>query len=262
MKMRCAVIGLGEAGGVFAAALAASGHQVLGYDPANTPTPEGVTRTATLRECVEGAAYVMVLTAASAAPAVAAECGPLLAEGACYADFTSAPPAVMERLGKTIDGFADVAILGPVPLHGHKVPLLVSGPGAAAVSRLVSPLGTPVEVLDAPPGAAMARKLLRSVFMKGLALVVCEAVTAGEAAGDKDWIRAEVARQLAGDGQAIIDRFLTGTRTHAVRRAQEMHDTGAYLDDLGVPTEMTRAAERGLRRIATQADPVLAEARP
>ncbi|MEI8406376.1 MULTISPECIES: DUF1932 domain-containing protein [unclassified Kribbella] len=94
----------------------------------------------------------------------------------------------------------------------------------------------------------MARKLLRSVFMKGLALVICEAVEAGRAAGDEEWIRAEIVRQLAGDGQAVIDRFLTGTSTHAVRRAQEMHDTGAYLDDLGVSAEMTRATERSLRR--------------
>ncbi|MEW1846555.1 DUF1932 domain-containing protein [Nonomuraea angiospora] len=256
--MRCAVIGLGEAGGVYAAALAVAGHEVLGYDPGDTPTPEGVTRTATLREAVEQAAYVLVLTGAAAAPAVAEQCLPHLAPGACYADFTSASPEVMERLGRMVGeraDFADVAILGPVPLHRHLVPLLASGPGADALARLVRPLGGPrevsVEVLDGPPGAAMARKLLRSVFMKGLASVVCEAVAAGRAAGDEEWIRGEIAKQLAGDGQAVIDRFLTGTRTHAVRRAMEMRDTGAYLDVLGVPAEMTRAAEQTLRRLST-----------
>ncbi|MEV4008934.1 DUF1932 domain-containing protein [Nonomuraea angiospora] len=256
--MRCAVIGLGEAGGVYAAALAAAGHEVLGYDPGDTPTPAGVTRTATPREAVEQAAYVLVLTGAAAAPSVAEQCLPHLAPGACYADFTSASPEVMERLGRTVGeraDFADVAILGPVPLHGHLVPLLASGPGAEAIARLVRPLGgsreVSVEVLDGPPGAAMARKLLRSVFMKGLASVVCEAVVAGRAAGDEDWIRVEIAKQLAGDGQAVIDRFLTGTRTHAVRRAMEMRDTGAYLDVLGVPAEMTRAAEQTLRRLST-----------
>jgi hypothetical protein len=64
-------------------------------------------------------------------------------------------------------------------MHGHQVPLLASGPGAAAIAGLLRPLGAPVEVLDGPPGAAMGRKLLRSVFMKGLASVVCEAVAAG-----------------------------------------------------------------------------------
>lgn len=255
--MRCAVIGLGEAGGVYAAALAAAGHEVLGHDPADIPTPEGVTRTATPREAVDRAAYVLVLTGAAAAPTVAEQCLPHLADGVCYADFTSAAPEVMDRLGREIGeraDFADVAILGPVPLHGQLVPLLASGPGAEALARLIRPLGSPrevsVEVLDGPPGAAMARKLLRSVFMKGLASVVCEAVAAGQAADDATWIRAEIAKQLAGDGQTVIDRFLTGSRTHAVRRAKEMRDTAAYLDVLGVPAEMTRAAERTLHRLS------------
>ena len=81
----------------------------------------------------------------------------------------------------------------------------------------------------------MAHKLLRSVLMKGLASVVVEAVTAGRAAGLEDWIRAQIAGQLAGDGQAVIDRFLTGTAKHAVRRSKEMQDTASYLSDLGVP---------------------------
>ncbi|MCG5217050.1 NAD(P)-dependent oxidoreductase [Streptosporangium sp. KLBMP 9127] len=249
--MRCAVIGLGEAGSVYAAALAAAGHEVLGYDPRPGDTPAGVTRTATLRDTVGDAELVLVLTGASAAADVAEACRDRLRPGSAYADFTSSAPEVMERLGRRIENFADVAILGPVPLHGATVPLMVSGPGADALAGLMRPLGTPVEVLAAAPGAAMARKLLRSVFMKGLASVVCEAVAAGQAAGDEEWIRGEIARQLSGDGQAVIDRFLTGTRTHAVRRAQEMRDTGAYLSGLGVPAEMTRAAEQTLRRLAT-----------
>ena len=85
----------------------------------------------------------------------------------------------------------------------------------------------------------MAHKLLRSVLMKGLASVVVEAVTAGRAAGLEEWIRAQIAGQLAGDGQAVIDRFLTGTAKHALRRSKEMQDTASYLSDLGVPAEMT-----------------------
>ena len=56
--------------------------------------------------------------------------------------------------------------------------------------------------------------------------------------------------QLAGDGQAVIDRLLTGTRTHAERRAHEMHDAAGYLADLGVPSTMTQAAQSTHRRIS------------
>ena len=125
--------------------------------------------------------------------------------------------------------FADVAILGPVPTLGAKTPLMVSGPGSGAVADLLAPLGADIEIADGEPGTAMAHKLLRSVLMKGLASVVVEAVTAGRAAGLEDWIRAQIAGQLAGDGQAVIDRFITGTAKHALRRSKEMQDTASYL---------------------------------
>jgi 3-hydroxyisobutyrate dehydrogenase len=114
------------------------------------------------------------------------------------------------------------------------------------VALLLRPLGVDVEIADGGPGAAMAHKLLRSVLMKGLAAVVVEAVTAGRAAGLESWIRGQIANQLAGDGQAVIDRFLAGTAKHAVRRSKEMQDTANYLADLGVPAEMTAASAAAL----------------
>ena len=50
----------------------------------------------------------------------------------------------------------------------------------------------PVEVLGGEPGAAAARKLLRSVFMKGLAASCVESLRAARAAGCEDWMRAEI----------------------------------------------------------------------
>ncbi|MFJ4172135.1 DUF1932 domain-containing protein [Paenarthrobacter sp. NPDC089714] len=251
----CTVIGLGEAGATYAAALVAAGHHVKGFDPVAPSTPAGVVRASTAAEACAGADIVLVLTGAAAAPFVAEECLPVLAEGSCYADFTSSAPQVMQELGRIPSGalFADVAILGPVPTEGARTPLMVSGPGSAAVAALLAPLGADVEIADGEPGAAMAHKLLRSVLMKGLASVVVEAVTAGRAAGLEEWIRGQIARQLAGDGQAVIDRFLVGTAKHAQRRSKEMQDTAGYLaDDLKVPAEMTTAAAAALVRMAAE----------
>jgi len=252
----CTVIGLGEAGATYASALVAAGHQVKGFDPVAPSTPAGVVRAATAAEACVGSDIVLVLTGAAAAPAVAAECLPVLAKGSCYADFTSSSPHVMQELGQVPSEaeFADVAILGPVPTQGAKTPLMVSGPGSSAVAALLAPLGAAVEIADGEPGAAMAHKLLRSVLMKGLASVVVEAVTAGRAAGLEEWIREQIARQLAGDGQAVIDRFLVGTAKHAQRRSKEMQDTASYLaEDLKVPAEMTTAAAAALVRMASEA---------
>lgn len=253
----CTVIGLGEAGATYAAALTAAGHKVTGFDPVAPTTPAGVTRAATAAEACEGADVVLVMTGAAAARSVANECLPVLQSGSCYADFTSSSPDVMRELGQlpSKSDFADVAILGPVSALGEKTPLMVSGPGAQAIADLLRPLGVEVEIAEGEPGAAMAHKLLRSVLMKGLASVVVEAVTAGKAAGLEEWIRSQIAAQLAGDGQAVIDRFLTGTDKHALRRSKEMQDTASYLSDLGVPAEMTTASAAALTRIAQKTAP-------
>jgi 3-hydroxyisobutyrate dehydrogenase len=254
---KCTIIGLGEAGAAYAEALAAAGHQVTGFDPVAAATPQGTSRAATAAEACEGAEIVLVLTGAAAARNVAKECLPVLPAGSTYADFTSSSPAVMQELGQlpTQASFADVAILGPVAALGAKTPLMVSGPGSAAVAQLLAPLGVDVETADGGPGAAMSHKLLRSVLMKGMASVVVEAVTAGRAAGLESWIRKQISRQLAGDGQAVIDRFLAGTSKHAVRRSREMQDTANYLADLGVPAEMTEASAAALTRIAAAPTP-------
>lgn len=251
--MRIAVIGLGEAGAVYAAACAAAGHLTTGYDPVTAP-PAGVGRGETGPDAVRDADLVIVLTSASLSATIAADLAPHLATGAVYADFTTAAPDVMVDVAAVVESrgarFADVAILGPVPLQGARTGVIVSGSGAAAVSEVLGALGAPVEFLDGPAGDATSHKLLRSVFMKGLALVVCEAVAAGRAAGAEDWIRAQIASQLAGDGTTMLDRFITGSSKHAVRRAHEMESVVAFLDHLGVPSDMSAASRHALERLA------------
>ena len=252
--MKIAIIGLGEAGGRYATALAGLGHEVVGFDPAVQTPVEGTTLSSSVPDAVSAADVVLVMTGAQAAPSVAESAAPALPPGACYADFTSSSPVVMEELGTLIGAqgahFADVAILGPVPWHGAQTPLMISGPGAKTIADLADQLGATATVVEGPPGAAMAHKLLRSVFMKGLASIVVEATEAGRAAGYEPWIREQIAAQLAGDGQAVIDRLLTGTRTHARRRAHEMADTASYLEGMGVPPLMSRATEASLQRLA------------
>ena len=254
--MKIAIIGLGEAGSRYAAALASLGHEVVGFDPAVQAPVQGTTLSPSVPDAVSEADIVLVMTGAAAARAVAQSAAPALAAGGCYADFTSSSPVVMEELGALVAAegahFADVAILGPVPWHGAQTPLMISGPGAKAVADLADQLGAKATVVDGPPGAAMAHKLLRSVFMKGLASIVIEAIEAGRSAGYEEWIRDQIAAQLAGDGHAVIERLVTGTNAHAARRAQEMADTASYLEAMGVPPLMSRATEASLRRLTAK----------
>ncbi|MCH6468664.1 NAD(P)-dependent oxidoreductase [Sinomonas terrae] len=246
--MRCTVIGLGEAGRIYAHALQSRGHEVLGYDVAPIPTP-GLARAADMAEAVGEAEAVIVMTTARASLPVARDAAPHLSPGTVYADFTSAAPkaklALNEILPSGVMG-ADIAILGPVIALGASTPLMAAGPGADRVADLLRPVGAPVEVVHGALGDAMAHKLLRSILMKGLAAVVCEAVEAGRRAGYEDWIRGQIAAELSGDGQATIDRFLTGSAKHAARRADEMAAVTDYCEALGAPSHMSAAARDSL----------------
>ncbi|UKD57073.1 NAD(P)-binding domain-containing protein [Amycolatopsis sp. FU40] len=250
--MRCTVIGLGEAGRIYAVALQNAGHEVVGFDPAPPPTP-GLHRADTVAEAVRDADVVLVLTTANASRAVAEDVAAHISPATVYADFTSSSPTAKRDLGKVLpEGVrtADVAILGPVISLGAVTPLMAAGPGAPVVAELLATAGAPVDVVPGQLGDAMGHKLLRSIFMKGLAAVVCEAVDAGRKAGAEDWVRGQIAAELSGDGHTTIDRFLTGSRKHAARRAAEMAAVAEYCDDLSTSSVMSAATRTSLLRLA------------
>jgi 3-hydroxyisobutyrate dehydrogenase-like beta-hydroxyacid dehydrogenase len=236
------VLGLGEAGGRLASDLTAAGAEVRGYDPAVTPDGEA-------REAVAGCELVLSVNAAAVALAVAESVRGALPAGAVYADLNTSAPALKRELAELLGSvrFADVALLGPVPTRGLETQALASGSGAEAFAALVGPLGMPVEVVSATAGEAAARKLLRSVFMKGVAAATIESLEAAGAAGEADWLRPELDAIL---GAQLVDRLVDGSRRHAVRRIEEMEAAAALLRELGVEPSVAEAAADVLRRLA------------
>jgi 3-hydroxyisobutyrate dehydrogenase-like beta-hydroxyacid dehydrogenase len=255
--MRVAILGLGEAGSRYAADLAAAGWRVTGYDPAPTKTPSGVRRVPSIRDAVAEAELVVSLTGSRFAVDAAAETAGALPAGACYADFNTTAPSVKRAVADRIGGpnVADVAVLAPVPRRGCATPLLASGDGAATVADAFRSAGAQVDVLAEPVGAAAGRKLLRSVFMKGLAATVLEAVTAGAAAGCADWVREQIAAELGPDGPALVERLITGTNQHAARRLHEVQASRDHLTDLGVPTHICDATLQWLTALNRPTEP-------
>lgn len=253
---RIAVLGLGEAGRLYAYGLARAGAEVRGYDPAASLDPAelagaGVTRTGRLADAVAGADLVISLVGARSAENVAEEA--MGASSALFADFNTAAPDVKERIAalgaRRGVAVTDVAVLAPAYRAAERTPLLASGPGAAELARLLHPFGVPVETVDADAGAAARLKLLRSVFMKGLAAVVLESLGAAESAGEAPWLRAQIATELGPDGDALVSRLLAGTYTHAERREHEVRDALAALEAAGQPSDMTRGTLAWFTRI-------------
>jgi 3-hydroxyisobutyrate dehydrogenase-like beta-hydroxyacid dehydrogenase len=249
-----AVLGLGEAGARIAADLGACGVAVRGYDPIAVAPPDGVTRTSTLAEAVASVDLVLALVPASAVVAVAADAGSALAPGTIYADCAASGVAdklaAARLVGEAGAEFVDLAILGVVPATGLRTPALLSGPGATRLAPILAGLGMPVEVVSDRPGDAAERKLLRSVFMKGLAAVVGEALEAGRRLGFEDWLLGQIEDELERADGSLVSRFEQGTRRHAPRRVVEMAAAVELLQEHDLPADVTRAALARLARLA------------
>jgi 3-hydroxyisobutyrate dehydrogenase-like beta-hydroxyacid dehydrogenase len=247
-----AVLGLGEAGSRIAADLRAAGAVVRGFDP-RVPAGPGITGCSSDADASRGAAIVLALTSAHDAKDTLNWALPGIGAGAIYADLNTGSAGLKADLAglATNKGvsFADVALMSPVPGNGLRTPMLVSGPAARAYARVMGGLGANAEVLDGPAGEASARKLVRSVFYKGLAAAVTESLRAARAAGCEDWIRGNIRHELEGFTAATLGRLEQGSVQHARRRAEEMAASAQMLRELGVPPRIASASEQWLRQL-------------
>jgi RraA family protein len=241
--MRAAVLGLGEAGTLYSVGLVKLGWTVTGFDPADNATPAGVGRATGAEEAVRGADVVLSLVGGKAAAAAAAAAAPFLDAAAVYADMNAGDPSVKRQIAETVGAhrFADVSVIGSVPTYRAATNVVISGSGSDLAERVFTELGAPVENIGGAPGDASARKLLRSTFMKGLGALIVESSTAGRAAGAQEWVRTQIANELAG-GEAALDRLHDGTIKHAARRATETSAAADLVGAIGVRPVMTRAA--------------------
>jgi 3-hydroxyisobutyrate dehydrogenase-like beta-hydroxyacid dehydrogenase len=250
--MRVSVFGLGEAGSLIAADLVQVGVEVHGFDPADVSTPDGVQRHSLPTSAAAGAELVLAVTAAADAREAMAQAWEVIGPETVYADLATSSPKLKEEMGDVAAErgvpFADVALMAPVPGNGLSTPALASGPAASLVAAALNPLGARLDPIGDVPGVAQARKLTRSVVTKGLAGLVREAMAAARAAGDEQWARDHIVALLESTDRELIERLLAGTDVHAERRLAEMEAAADYLNDLGVPADLTAGTIEHLRR--------------
>lgn len=249
---RIAVIGLGEAGAELARDLSGAGATVVGFDPA-VARLDGLEVAGAAPDAVRGAEVVLSVNAASVAVAVAESVASALDRDAVFADLNTSSPAAKRAVAAVVTPggarFADVALMAPVAGRGLRTPALASGPGAERFAAVVGGLGMPVTAIGPEPGDAAARKLVRSVFMKGLAAAIGEALEAAERLGARDELYDDIAATLAGADAALLARLVEGSVRHAGRRAEEMAAARAMLDELGVEPRIAGASEAWLRSL-------------
>jgi 3-hydroxyisobutyrate dehydrogenase-like beta-hydroxyacid dehydrogenase len=255
-RITVAVLGLGEAGALIASDVAAGGASMRGWDPARATAPAGVSLAGGDHDAVRGAEAVLSVNSAAAALEAARSVADALEPGVLFADLNAAAPALKRAVGEVVaDGgalFADVALLRPVPGRGIQTPALVSGPGAERFATLFGGYGMPVTPVGREPGAATARKLARSVFTKGQAAAIGEALEAADSLGCREWLEEDIQRTLIDADSAFFRRAVEGSVRHAARRADEITAAVAMLEELGVEPRVASAARSWLYALAAE----------
>lgn len=248
-----AMLGVGEAGTHFANGLATMGVNVRCWDPApKRALHQHVFFADSNPHAVQGADFVFSVNLASVALDVAAEVRPHLLPSQVYLEMNTASPVVKKAAHQLLvpSGirFVDLAIMAPVPPAGIRTPMLACGEGARSFSERMRPLGLNIEVIEGEVGDAATRKLLRSIVYKGIAAVVCEAVESAHAFGMEPYIRSQIS-SLVNGGDAVIDRFVDGSRTHAERRMHEMEAVVDMLAGHHVEPLLSRATRDSLKKL-------------
>jgi 3-hydroxyisobutyrate dehydrogenase-like beta-hydroxyacid dehydrogenase len=210
-------------------------------------------------EAVRGADVVIAVTTGADSVAACAESQPHLKPGAIYADLSTGAPGDKRAIAELVESVGatavDGAIMAPIPLRGLTTHVLASGRDARRFATFATEHGMNVTVIEGAPGDAAARKLLRSVLVKGLSALVIESQRAAEAAGLGAWFWDHLLETVKDADEQFVRRLLQGAGQHGRRRVHEMHAATRMLEDLGVDHTMTEATAAALERV--QQDGVL-----
>jgi 3-hydroxyisobutyrate dehydrogenase-like beta-hydroxyacid dehydrogenase len=246
--MRIAFVGFGEVATAFSAALAARGAEITAFDanPART-------KARSLADALRGAQYVFSTVTTSVARQAAEQCASHLGAGQTYVDLNATEPKLKAEIGRIVSpwgaDFVEGALLGAVGVTGARTEILLGGPHARRAEPELIDLGLNVRFYSEEIGKASMFKMLRSVFSKGMEVLLIEFLAAGERAGVRADLWKEVTTLFATQGFEKV--AANWVRTHASaheRRHHEMQQVEEVLRGLGVDPLVTAATVRFFAR--------------
>lgn len=225
-------------------------HEVMGKQVHSRAQEAGVTLVDTNQEIAQWADVVFAAVPSSFTMDVCNDVKECLRPGQVYVDVSASTPTVKEAIWEAIKDtgvlFADAAMLGSLPKDKHQVPITASGNGAAKFYELMTPYGMKITLAGEKAGSASAIKLVRSIFMKGIAALMIDTMQAADAYGVSSEIVASLSKSLDGiPFTSHLDRIVTGTALHCTRRAAELKGSVAMQEEAGLNPEMTLASKHG-----------------
>lgn len=248
--MKIAVLGLGEAGCHFANDLVEMGYHVSGWDPnLQRDLYKTVRFASSNQDAAAEADIIFNVNLSSISEQVAEEVKPVVHSNAIFCEMNTSSPNQKIRIEKILERschVVDVAIMAPVPLQGIRTPLLVSGKASKRLNMALSKLDN-IESIAGEVGEAATLKLLRSIVYKGIAAVICEAMEAADYFNKEKYMRKQIA-SIIGDNDDLVNRFINGSRQHAVRRLHEMEAVEHMLSSSDLSAVMSNGAIQNLSR--------------
>ncbi len=190
-------IGFGEVGSIFSKAMNKGGADIMVYDllldDANRSDNvkrqihECGAKAGILDEVVTNNDYILSAITTQVAKKVAETCAPLLNPGQIFIDFNSTSPSVKVDISKIIEpsgaDFVEGVILGAVGATGPNTRIFTGGERGQEVADVFSRLGMNVNFYSTEIGKASTFKMLRSIFSKGVEILLLEMLVAGKRAG-------------------------------------------------------------------------------
>ncbi len=246
-----ALLGFGEAGGIFGQGFAAAGLSVSTYDilldseasrSAMLDKAKGAkVRTCdTLEEALRGADLVVSAVTASSAANVAVSAAPFLRGGQVYLDINSVSPetklSIARALSQSPATFVEAAVMAAVAPQRLKVPMLLGGVEAVAAVPRLRAIGMNVKAISDLVGVASAIKMCRSIIIKGLEAITVESMfTARRYGAEKQVLESLAATypDMGWDG-ALPDYLISRVAEHGKRRAAEMREAAQAVADAGL----------------------------
>ena len=258
MAATIAFIGFGEAGQTIGRGLLGEGvtgmraYDILFDDPADQGRLKraaealGVAVARDHVDAVRGSDIVFLAVTAGSSLEAARSCVPGLAAGQLFLDINSVSPRRKIETAAAVApagaGYVDVAVMGPVAPYGHKVPLLVGGPGAQALLPRARTLGLRAEYVSDEVGQPSAIKMFRSIMVKGLEALMVECMLASSEYGVEDRVLASLAETYPGlDWQRLSGYLIERVVSHGRRRAEEMREVAATVRETGIEPLMASA---------------------
>ncbi len=251
---RLGLVGYGEVGRIFAAALRPQLAQLCVADlklddPAQEPALRqhaqalGV-EAGSLQTLCEQAELIVSAVTASSTLAVAEQAAAHIRPGCFFLDLNSASPGTKQQAARCIEAagghYVEAGVMTSVPPYGIRVPMLLGGARAAELAPQLKAWGMDATVVSEQLGVASAIKMCRSIMIKGLEALVIESYATARRYGVEDHVLPTLAETFPSiDWHKQGAYFFSRVVQHGQRRADEMREAARTVQEAGFEPLMT-----------------------